>query len=186
MHRRKHCPADTAYSASGGVSTLLLEVLGAGDTVPRGNTEGEKHQEIMVSSYTWTKGFLWPFLFLLCFVGKQTATAKRKFSRPVANGLGAGGEETESRQNQLTLVLVQEPGRSLSLPHTHVCTHTPSLCCLAFPSTWCLGEAPVSEPALVLGSQFPLSLGFLCSLKIVVHKTQGCPGGRGAGEGANI
>lgn len=70
---------------------LLVKVLGGATPGHMATSSTGNHWQGMIFSYTWTKGSLWPFPFLFCFVEKQTATEKRKF-RPVATVPAAMGQ----------------------------------------------------------------------------------------------
>lgn len=71
----------------------------------------------MVFSCTWTTDFLWPFLFLLCFVISWQQLIKVLQTRSQWPGRHTG-KEREGWQNQLTLALIHEP-RPTVLTHTH-------------------------------------------------------------------
>lgn len=104
----------------------------------------EKHQQIMVLSCPWSKGFRGPFLFRFCFVGKeQRATEENEVLQTNCpwpgchwqkeSGLATPADSPSDHTSR-------SPSLSRSLSHTHTQVHT-----------WVSVRGPCSELARALG-----------------------------------
>lgn len=64
FHRRQHCPINRVHDVlRSGFILLLVKVPGGRDTTHVSARGSKKHQQTMVLSCMWHKGFLWLLLF---------------------------------------------------------------------------------------------------------------------------